>query len=83
MTEEEREAAFVENLRKYEHRWVAIHGPEGSETIVGSGSNAVEAVREAESKGYHDTVLFKVLPFDKVYVPLADLSRLTTSNLPR
>jgi hypothetical protein len=38
---------------------------------VGSGSNAVEATREAEANGFYDTILFKVLPMDKAYVPVA------------
>lgn len=64
-TDEEKEQAFAEELRRYEDKWVAIHQSEGSETIVGSGSNGVAAVRDAKAKGFHDTVLLKVLPFDK------------------
>jgi threonine dehydratase len=66
---EETEIAFVEELRKHENQWVAIHESAETETIGGSGSNAVEATREAEAKGFYDTVLFKVLPMDKAYVP--------------
>ncbi|MEK6408663.1 MAG: hypothetical protein AABN34_17180 [Acidobacteriota bacterium] len=66
---EETEIAFVEELRKHENQWVAIHESGETETIVGSGLNAVEATREAEAKGFYDTVLFKVLPMDKAYVP--------------
>jgi len=81
---EESEIAFVEELRKHENQWVAIHELGGTEIIVGSGSNAVEATREAEANGFYDTVLFKVLPTDKAYVPRGrNLARLVTSNLPR
>ena len=65
---EETEIAFVEELRKHENQWVAIHESGETETIVGSGLNAVEAAREAEAKGFSDTVLFKVLPMDQAYV---------------
>ena len=81
---EETEIAFVEELRKHENEWVAIHQSGETETIVGSGLNAVEATREAEAKGFFDTILFKVLPVDKAYVPGGrSLARLVTSNLPR
>jgi threonine dehydratase len=66
---EETEIAFAEELRKHENQWVAIHESGETETIVGSGSNAVEATRDAEAKGFYDTVLFKVPPMDKAYVP--------------
>jgi len=66
---EETEIAFVDELRKHENQWVAIHESGETETIVGSGLNALEAMREAETKGFYDTVLFKVLPLDKGYVP--------------
>jgi hypothetical protein len=81
---EETEIAFVDELRKHENEWVAIHESGETETIVGSGLNAVEAKREAEARGFHDTILFKVLPTDKAYVPgNRNLARLVTSNLPR
>lgn len=81
---EETEIAFANELRKHENQWVAIHECDETETIVGSGLNAVEAKREAEGKGFHDAILFKVLPLDKGYVPGGrNLARLVTSNLPR
>jgi Family of unknown function (DUF5678) len=81
---EETEIAFAEELRKHENQWVAIYESGETETIVGSGVNAVEAKREAEAKGFHDAILFKVLPMDKGYVPGGRrLARLVTSNLPR
>jgi hypothetical protein len=83
MLNEDDEDTFVEELRRYEHKWVAIRQLDGSETIVGSGLNAVEAIRDAEAKGFYDTVLFKVPPSNKGYIPLGRLSRFVTSNLPR
>jgi len=81
---DENELAFVEELRKHENQWVAVHESAETETIVGSGSNAVEASREAEANGYYDTILFKVLRMDRAYVPdNRSLARLVTSNLPR
>jgi len=56
--------AFVEALRHHEDRWVAIVESDGSEVIVGSGRDAVEAQSDAEMKGFGDAVLFKVPPFD-------------------
>lgn len=64
---EEREIAFLEELRKYENRWVAILEPDG--IVVGNGLNAVEAKGDAEAKGFKDAVLFKVRSFQKSYIP--------------
>ena len=68
---EDQEMAFVDELRKYENRWVAIVQTEGSEMIVGSGRDAVEAIADAEAKGFRDTVLFKVPPLNVALVPKA------------
>jgi hypothetical protein len=68
---EQIEIAFVEQLRKYENEWVAIHRSGETETIVGSGSNAVEAILEAEGKGFYDTVLFKVHRFSEISTMVA------------
>lgn len=81
---EETEIAFADELRRHENQWVAIYESGETETIVGSGSNAVEATRDAEANGFTDTVLFKVLPLNKGYVPGGrSLARLITSNRPR
>lgn len=66
---EEQEMAFVEALRKYENLWVAIVESEGSEVIVGSGRDAVEAQADAGAKGFSDAVLFKVPPFNATLIP--------------
>jgi hypothetical protein len=60
---EEKEMAFLEELRKYENRWVAILESEDDEIIVGSGGDAVEAKNNAIAKGFSDVVLFWVRPF--------------------
>jgi hypothetical protein len=60
---EEKEMAFLEELRKYENKWVAILENEDEEIIVGSGSDAVEAKSEAIARGFSDVVLFWVKPF--------------------
>jgi len=61
---EEQEMAFVEALRQHENRWVAFIEVEGAEIIVGSGRDAVEALAEAEAKGFADAVLMKVPSFN-------------------
>ncbi len=60
---EEKEMAFLEELKKYENRWVAILESEDEEVIVGSGKDAVEAKTDAIAKGFRDVVLFWVRPF--------------------
>ena len=60
--------AFVEGLRNYENRWVAFVEVDGSEVIVGSGGDAVEAMAEAGAKGFGDAVLFKVPPFNAGFI---------------
>ena len=67
---EEQEMVFVEALRQHENRWVAFVEVEGAEVIVGSGSDAVEAMTEAEAKGFPTAVLFKVPPFNTALIPL-------------
>ena len=67
---EEKELAFLEELRKYEDKWVAIFESDDKEIVAGSGADAVEAKRDAESKGFKNTVLFWVKPAKKSYMPL-------------
>lgn len=64
----EKEAAYLSELRKHESRWVAVLKSEGVSVIVGSGEDAVEAKREAHSKGFTDVVLFWVRPFNGRYI---------------
>lgn len=68
---EEKEIAFLEELRKYERKWVAISESDDEEIIVGSGKDAVEATADAEARGFKDAVLLYISPFNKTYMPLA------------
>jgi hypothetical protein len=66
---EEKELIFLEALRKYENKWVAIHDSGDGEIVVGSGKDAVEAQHEAEANGFTEVALMKVAAFDSGYVP--------------
>jgi hypothetical protein len=68
---EEQEMAFVEALRDYEDRWVAIIQAGGTETIVGSGRDAVEALSDAKARGFENAILFRVPPFNTTFIPLS------------
>jgi Family of unknown function (DUF5678) len=68
---DDKELAFLEELRKYENKWVAILEADDAEVVVGSGKDAIEATREAEEKGFKETVLFFVRPFDRGFIPSA------------
>jgi hypothetical protein len=65
---DEKELAFLAELRKYENKWVAILESEDGEIVVGSGKDAVEATNEADARGFKDSVLFFVRPFDKSFM---------------
>ncbi|HMF58668.1 MAG TPA: DUF5678 domain-containing protein [Pyrinomonadaceae bacterium] len=69
-TIDEKELAFLNELAKYEGKWVAIvnYGSD-DEIVVGSGDDAIEAMREAEEKGFPDAALLKLHRFDRAYVP--------------
>lgn len=67
-TIDEKESAFLDELRKHENKWVAIFESEGIEIVVGSGKDAVEATHEAEAKGFKDAVLLFVRPFDRGFI---------------
>jgi len=64
----EKEVAYLNELRKYESKWVAVLESEDGDIIVGSGSDAVEAKRNARSKGFDRVVLFWVRPFNGKYI---------------
>jgi hypothetical protein len=59
----------LEQLKKYEDRWVALRGK--THEVVSSGADASEAKEKAEKKGFADIILFRVLPFRGGYVPFA------------
>jgi hypothetical protein len=52
---------------RYENNWIAILIDE--QRVVGSGSDALSASKEAEANGYSNAVLYKVLPSNSYYVP--------------
>jgi hypothetical protein len=65
----ENELAFLKQLEDHENEWVAFIEDHGAEIVVGSGKDAVEAIREAETRGFPDAVLMKVPPFDRGLIP--------------
>ena len=66
---DEKELAFLAQLEEHENEWVAFIQEDGAETVVGSGKDAVEAIQEAEKRGFPDAVLMKVPPFDRGLIP--------------
>ena len=52
-------------IKDYQNKWVALSDDETA--IYGAGDTAKEAVRDAESKGHLDYILFFVRPFDLLY----------------
>jgi hypothetical protein len=69
-TVEEAETAFADLVKEYDNQWIAFVEREGVRVIVGSGRNAVEAVAEADAKGFPDAILFKVPSLRTSFVPL-------------
>ncbi len=65
---DEKELAFLSQL-EHENEWVAFIEEDGAETVVGSGKDAVEAITEAEKRGFPDAILMKVPPFDRGFIP--------------
>ncbi len=63
------ELAFLAELEKHENKWIAFVESHGAERVVGSGKDAVEAMAEAEAKGFPDAILLRVPLFDRGYVP--------------
>jgi hypothetical protein len=70
MKAEDKEIMFLNELEKYENKWVALVRSNDTETIVGSGEDALEAKKSAESNGYGDPVLYKVHSFNLGYIPM-------------
>ena len=66
---EDTDSMFVEDLNGYEGKWLALIESDGSQTIVGSGNDAEQAMSEATAKGFGEAFLYKVFPFDQSYVP--------------
>jgi len=65
---DEKELAFLSPL-EHENEWVAFIEEDGAETVVGSGKDAAEAIKEAEKRGFPDAILMKVPPFDRGFIP--------------
>ena len=70
----EKELAFLKPLEEHENEWVAFIEEDGAETVVGSGKDAVEAIKDAVKRGFPDAVLMKVSPFDRGIVTQEFLS---------
>lgn len=64
----EKELSYLNELRKYEGQWVAVLKAEDGNIIVGSGNDAVEAKRNAQSNGFNNAFLLWVRPFKGKYV---------------
>lgn len=67
---EKKELVFLEELRQYENQWVAIAETADSEKVVGSGTDAIEAMQDAETRGFKAITLFFVRRSDVGYMPL-------------
>ena len=52
-------------VKDFQNQWVALS--EDGTTVYGAGDTAQDAIRDAESKGYLDYVLFFVRPLDLLY----------------
>jgi hypothetical protein len=63
------ELAFLNEMEKHENQWIAFVRSNGAEVIVGSGDDAVDAMAQAEAKGFPDAILLRVPPFDRGYIP--------------
>jgi hypothetical protein len=64
----EKEVSYLNELRKHEGQWVAVLKSEDGDIIVGSGKDAVEAKRNAQSNGFSEAVLLWVRPFNGKYI---------------
>ena len=58
---------MLEQLKSYENKWVAIVE---DERIVASGEDAREAKKKAETNGFREVTLFRVMPFSGGYAPV-------------
>jgi len=77
----DKETAFADLIKEYENQWVAIDERNGVEFVVGHGKDAVEAARDAESKGFPNAMLFMVPSFRSTFVPLVTPSSFTPVSL--
>ena len=49
---DQKELAFLNQLEQHENEWVAFIEQDGAEIVVGSGKDALEAINDAENKGF-------------------------------
>lgn len=60
-------SAISSQLADHEDKWVAIN--ETDNTIVATGDSIFDVDREAEQRGYHNVLLFKVPRVDVGFIP--------------
>jgi hypothetical protein len=65
MPEETNNNNFIEEIKPYENKWVALVG----DKVVASGDSSQEVAEKAEQAGYRDFTFHRVLPFDKLFIP--------------
>ena len=56
---------LTSTVKEFQNQWVALS--EDETTVYGSGDTAQDAIRDAESQGHLDYVLFFVRPLDLLY----------------
>ena len=72
---DEKELALIDELDKYENKWVAIIRNGDEESVVGSGDNIKDAKLAAEARGFQDVVFLKVPSSHEIFIPVALFSR--------
>jgi len=66
---DQKELAFLNQLEQHENEWVAFIEQDGAEIVVGSGKDALEAINDAENKGFRNAILMRVPRFDRGLIP--------------
>ncbi len=66
---EQNEVELLNELRKHENEWVALHGVNEDEAVVASGTDALLVGEEARQKGFKDFSLMYVRSFSVGYLP--------------
>jgi Family of unknown function (DUF5678) len=62
---------LLQQVKKYEGKWVALFGSDEEMEIVAIGEDAAEVSEHAAEKGYTETILLRVLPPDISNIPFA------------
>lgn len=57
---------LVQQLKDFENKWVALTKDEMK--VVASADSYTEAKKQAQEKGFKNTIFYKVRPFNKGYV---------------